>query len=284
MKSELSLLYPEWQSYGENALVHAGSLEIVRSLFKETDFLQIPVPQEERLHRTNGVLGLSSIAPRFRETIRKLQTEAPAKIFMIGGTCGVEVAPVGYLNDRYRGDLGVVWFDAHGDLNTPESSPSGHFHGMALRTLLGDGPVEYTGELQRFLRPQQVFLAGTRDLDPPEVAYCSEVAISISPSEEFVTPEILVRIIRERGFKHVYLHLDLDVLNPESFPNSLMPTRGGPSIAEVHTMLKALSDNFEVVGFSIVEYCERGGRIKDLKTLVRESGIRIGSTRDFARK
>jgi arginase len=153
---------------------------------------------------------------------------------------------------------------------------------MALRTLLGDGPVEYTGELERFLRPQQVFLAGTRDLDPPEVAYCSEMEISISPSEEFVTPEILVRRIREREFKNVYLHLDLDVLNPESFPNSLMPTRGGPSIAEVQTMLKALSDNFEVVGFSIVEYCERGGEIRDLRKLVRESGITIGSTRDLA--
>ena len=282
MKSELSLLYPEWQSYGENALVHAGALEIVQSLFKVTDFLHVRVPQEERLQRTNGVLGLNSIAPRFRETIRKLQTIAPAKIFMIGGTCGVEIAPVGYLNDRYQGNLAVIWFDAHGDLNTPISSPSGHFHGMALRTLLGDGPVEYTGELQRFLRPQQVFLAGTRDLDPPEVAYCSEMAISISPSEEFVTPEILVRRIRERGFKNVYLHLDLDVLNPESFPNSLMQTPGGPSTAEVQTMLKALSDNFDVVGFSIVEYCERGGKIKDLKNLVRESGITIGSTRDFA--
>jgi len=282
MKSELSLLYPEWQSYGENARVHAGALEIVQSLFKLTDFLQVPVPSEERLQRTDGVLGLNSIAPRFRETIRKLQTTAPAKIFMIGGTCGVEVAPVGYLNDRYQGNLAVIWFDAHGDLNTPISSPSGHFHGMALRTLLGDGPVEYTGELQRFLKPQQVFLAGTRDLDPPEDAYCSEMAISITPSAEFVTPEILVRRIRERGFTNVYLHLDLDVVNPESFPNSLMPTRGGPSIAEVQTMLKALSGNLDVVGFSIVEYCERGGKINDLKTLVRESGITIGSTRDVA--
>ena len=153
---------------------------------------------------------------------------------------------------------------------------------MALRTLLGDGPVEYTDELRRFLRPQQVFLAGTRDLDPPEVAYCSEMAISISPSEEFVTPEMLVRRICKRGFKNVYLHLDLDVLNPESFPNSLIQTPGGPSTAEVPTILKALSDNFDVVGFSIVEYCERGGKINDLRNLVRESGITIGSTRRVA--
>ena len=184
------------------------------------------------------MLGLHSIAPRFLKTLEELQATSPAKIFMVGGTCGTEVAPVGYLNDKYQGNLAVVWFDAHGDLNTPTSSPSGHFHGMALRTLLGDGPVEFTGVLRRPLNPQQVFLAGLAIQDPPEVAYCSEMAISISPPEEFTTPDILVSRIRERGFTNVYLHLDLDVLNPDSFPNSLMHTPGGPSTAEVQSMMK----------------------------------------------
>ena len=60
---------------------------------------------------------------------------------MIGGTCGAEIAPVAYLNNHYESDLAILWFDAHGDLNTPKTSLSGHFHGMVLRTLLGEGQL-----------------------------------------------------------------------------------------------------------------------------------------------
>ena len=279
MPLELSLLNPEWQGYGEHADVYTGAWQVVEKLFDIADFVRVPVEIGESLSRVDGVLGLHSIAPRFRETLKKLQSAAPAKIFMVGGTCGVEVAPVGYLNDKYQGDMAVVWFDAHGDLNTPASSPSGHFHGMALRTLLGDGPPEFTRELNRFLKPAQVFLAGTRDLDPPETAFCDEMSVSVTRPDQFAEPQILVERILERGFRHVYLHLDLDVLNPESFPNSLMQTPGGPNLSEVQTMMKALTDNFEIVGFSIVEYCEYGGNIADLKKLILNSGIKIGSTR-----
>jgi arginase len=281
MKSELSLLHPEWQGYGEDNAVYRGALKLAQSLFNTEDFTQIPVTPEENLKRLKRVLGLDSIVARFLETLHKLQFLAPRKIFMIGGTCGVEIAPVGYLNELYQGNLAVVWFDAHGDLNTPDSSPSGHFHGMALRTLLGEGPEELIGALKRFLVPEQIFLAGTRELDPPEAAYCSEKAISISPTSEFSKPHILVSRIRERGFTHLYLHLDLDVINPDSFPNSLMQTPGGPKVGEVQIMMKALSDNFDIVGFSIVEYCERGAEIEVLRNLVFHSGIKIGAIRDL---
>src|SRR5215472_11826338 len=129
---ELSLLYPEWQSYGENAAVHYGALKLSEALFGGRNFFKVEVPDHESLEKTDGVLGLASIAPRFAATLKEIQQRQPNRIFMIGGTCGVEVAPVSYLNMKYQGDLAVIWFDAHGDLNTPDSSPSGHFHGMAL--------------------------------------------------------------------------------------------------------------------------------------------------------
>ena len=281
MKSELSLLFPEWQGYGEDNLSFAGALKIAESLFKTSDFIHIPVPSKENLFRLNEVLGLGSIAPRFRQTRLKLASLAPRKIFMIGGTCGVEIAPVAHLNEIYGSDLAVVWLDAHGDLNTPDSSPSGHFHGMVLRTLLGEGPAELCGELKRFLVPKQIFLAGTRELDAPEAEYCAGSEISITLPEEFSAPQKLVKKIRRRGFKDLYLHLDFDVINPESFPNSLMQTPGGPTVEQVSAMLKALSDNFETVGFSIVEYCERGAPIEILRDLLRQSGVKIGAMRNL---
>src|SRR4029078_8119073 len=113
----------------------------------------VDVPEHEHLDCVEGVLGLASIAARFAGTLPEPRRRAPDRILSIGGTCGTELAPVAYLNERWGGRMAVLWLDAHADLNPPASSPSGHFHGMVLRTLLGDGPRELTAELHRPLIP-----------------------------------------------------------------------------------------------------------------------------------
>jgi arginase len=259
----MHLFYPEWQGYGESANVYHGALAMARDLFPGVTFTTIDAPVEERVERTDGVLALRSIAPRFRSAVAQLRASAPSRLVTVGGTCGVEVAPIAYLNERYDGDLAVVWFDAHGDLNTPASSPSSHFHGMSLRTLLGDGPGAYVRELRRPLTPRQVFLAGTRDLDPPEADYITQAQISVTTPEDLDRPEALVARIRDRGFERVYLHLDLDCFRPEDIPDTLMLTPGGPAFAHVQAAMQALKASFDPVGFSIVEYVERGGGSMD---------------------
>jgi len=275
-RAVLYLLYPEWQGSGRSPVVHQGALAIAHELFAHVSFLTIDSPVEEALTCSARVNNLASIAPRFRNAMAQLRAEHADRILTIGGTCGVEAAPVGYLNERYAGNLAVVWFDAHGDLNTPESSPSANFHGMILRTLLGDGPADYVSELRRPLAPGQVFLAGTRDLDPPEMAYIAEKGIAATPPNEFGDPGILVNRIRARGFEHVYLHVDLDVLNPHDFGDTLLPTPGGPNLAEVSAMLCALAGAFDVVGFSIVEYVHRSdASLASLQRLVDCTGLHV---------
>jgi arginase len=270
----LYLLYPEWQGSGHARDVQQGALTIARELFPDTAFLTIDSPHDESLTRVDGVNGLKSIAPRFRSAMARLRAEAADRIFTVGGTCGVEAAPVGYLNERYGGDLAVVWLDAHGDLNTPESSPSGNFHGMILRTLLGEGPAEYVSDLRRPLSPAQVFLAATRDLDPPEMEFITERAIVATPPNQCSDPRTLVEKINSRGFTHVYLHLDLDALNPADFPATLMRTPGGPGLGEVCAIMQALSAALEVVGFSIVEYIHGDeASLAALRKLVASSGF-----------
>jgi arginase len=257
------LLYPEWQGYGVDASVYHGALAVARAVFPDAPFMRIESPLDERLAVERGVVGLSSIASRFRATLASLRASAPDHVVTVGGTCGVEAAPVAYLNERYGGDLAVVWFDAHGDLNSPATSPSGHFHGMVLRTLLGDGPLEYVRELQRPLLPEQIFLAGTRDLDPAESAYIRDAGISLTPPEAFTDPLALTHAVRARGFSHVYLHLDMDCFRPDEFPDTLMRTSEGPPLASVAAMFAQLRSAFEVAGFSLVEYVDRGGASLD---------------------
>ena len=256
----LFLLYPEWQGSGKSPAVQQGALTIARELFPQTHFLIVDSPDEETLERAGGVMGLHSIAPRFRETLARVRKAAPDAIVTVGGTCGVEAAPIAYLNERYDGNLAVVWLDAHGDLNTPQSSPSGHFHGMVLRTLLGDGPSELIGDLRRPLAPPQVFLAATRDLDPPERDFVEHASISVTPPAAFRDAEQLAAEIRSRGFSNAYIHLDLDALDPDDFPDTLIPTAGGPALDLVRMMIGTLSRELDVVGASVLEYVHGSAR------------------------
>lgn len=275
--SDLSLLLPEWQGYGVDSAVAAGARAVAR-LFGAGGFVEIDAPDDEALTVDGGVLGLASIAARLPRALAALNERQPARLFTIGGTCGVELAPVSYLNARYRGDLAVVWLDAHADLNTPESSPSGHFHGMVLRTLLGAGPAALVDALPRRLAPTQIVLAGARDLDRDEATFVSNAAISLLAPADVVVPDRVAGRIRAAGLTRAYIHLDLDVLDPAEFPDSLVATPGGLSTDNVVAVVRGLAAKFDVVGFSVVEFRPRSADgLTRLSQLLARCGIRIGA-------
>jgi arginase len=251
------LLLPEWQGCGVSAEVADGARALARAWWGDEPVTTIEAPHVEDLTVAGGVLGLASMAPRAGEALARLQAADPARLQMVGGTCGVEVAPVVHLNTHYAGDLAVVWIDGHADLNTPASSPSGHFHGMVLRTLLGDGPSELTRHIPTPLRPEQVFLVGPRDLDGPEQDYITTHPVTWMRDEAFSAPARLIAAIAARGFTHVYIHFDVDVVNPEDFGNALMRAEGGPCLADVADVVSDLHRHTDVVGLSVLEYCDR---------------------------
>jgi arginase len=273
---DLSLLLPEWQGYGLDSSVAAGARAIA-GLFGPGAFVEIDAPDKEALAVEDGVPGLSSIAARARRTLDAIRERRPSRIFTVGATCGVEFAPVAYLNDRYRGDLAVVWLDAHGDLNTPQTSPSGRFHGMILRTLLGAGPVPLVSLLPRRLAPTQIILAGTRDLDRDEAVFISDAAVSVLTPADLLVPDRIAGRVRAAGFTKLYVHLDLDVVDPVDFPDSLVHAPGGVSLDQIVETVRDLARAFDVVGFSTVEFRPRSvdaiGRVRHL--LVR-CGVDIG--------
>jgi arginase len=275
--SDLSFLLPEWQGYGVDSTVAAGA-RAVAGLFDSGGFVEIDAPDDEALTVEGGVLGLASIAARLPLALAALNERHPSRLFTIGGTCGVELAPVSYLNAHYRGDLAVVWLDAHADLNTPESSPSGHFHGMVLRTLLGAGPPALVDALPRVLAPTQIVLAGARDLDRDEVTFVSNAAISLLTPPDVVVPDRVAGRIRAAGLTRAYVHLDLDVLDPAEFPDSLVSTPGGLSADNVVAVIRDLAAQFDVVGFSVVEFRPRSADgLTRLGQLLARCGIRIGA-------
>jgi arginase family enzyme len=138
----------------------------------------------------------------------------PARPLLLGGSCCAHVGAVRELARRH-GRVGVVWIDAHGDLNTPESSPSGNAWGMALRMLLDAGDVA----------PPDVVLLGARNLDPPEVEFIAKAGIR---QELGSLPE------------RIYVALDLDVVRPGELDVFFPEPGGGPSLAELEQLLASL--------------------------------------------
>ena len=151
----------------------------------------------------------------------------PRRPLVLGGCCCAHVGAIRGLAARHD-RLAVVWLDAHGDLNTPESSPSGNLWGMPLRMAIDEGSV----------RTDDVALVGGRNLDRPEQEYISAHAID----------DDVARALG--GADAVYVALDVDVLEPGVVP-CFMPEPGGPSVDDVERILLEVAAKSRVAGMGI---------------------------------
>jgi len=249
------LFFPQWQGSGDSNDLYFSAIEIYDLHLKENEFISIDVSCYEGSDIKENILGFDAIVDNLERVADLLNRKRPRKIFSVGGDCGIELGPVSYLNKVYSGDMAVVWFDAHGDLNTPLSSPSKHFHGMVLRFLLEDGNEDVANYCFSHIVSSQVVLAGVRELDPAEEEYIMHDHIDIVSVDQMIHCEdIIVDLLSSKGLRNVYVHVDLDVLDPDVFPYSKCPANGGLSKQQLLKQLHKIDDRSNIVGFSIVEY------------------------------
>ncbi|HXU47391.1 MAG TPA: arginase family protein [Thermoanaerobaculia bacterium] len=256
--------FPQWQGGNPQLRADRGAASMRSFLASlapevEREIVEIPVETGEDLPVERGVAGLSAILRQLGAAGWAIQTLAPARLALLGGDCSIEIAAVPYLLERYGEGLAALWIDAHGDLNTPEISPSHRLHGMPLRTLLGEGDPELValGKPSRGsgLRPEQVATAGVRDLDPGELDYLDQhpAIRRFSVAEVETGPEPLVEALRAGGFSQVHVHLDLDAIDPADFPHTACPTPNGLRIDALMRLLRALDSSFDLVGLCLTE-------------------------------
>lgn len=147
--------------------------------------------------------------------------------------------------------LAVIWIDAHGDLNVPEVSPSGHVHGMPLGASLGRGPAELTGigVAAPKARPSDTYLFGIRDLDPSErdwiaegEIHCATMAMLDEEGLEAAACRMIESVLAS-GADAVHLSFDLDVLDPSILPGTGTPVWGGLSFREAARLLRLLRES-----------------------------------------
>ena len=147
---------------------------------------------------------------------------------------------------RHRPDAKVLWFDAHGDYNTPDTSGSGYLGGMCLAGACG----EWDAGLGDTIAPERVVLAGVRDLDPGERELLERSAATVIGASAI---ETLVAVKNALDGAPVFIHLDLDVLDPEEFP-AAVPAPGGLSSDKLYDLMEAVAEDSELVGIEITAF------------------------------
>ncbi|HEY8581630.1 MAG TPA: arginase family protein, partial [Capillimicrobium sp.] len=163
-------------------------------------------------------------------------------VLTAGGDCGVELAPIAAARVRHGERLTVLWIDAHPDVSTPETLPSGSFHGMVLRALLGDAPWPLVPAEP--LTPDQVVMTGIRSFEEGQREYLGAAGI------RWHGVEGLERAVEDLDGP-VYVHVDLDVLDPAEFSSTCYPEPDGVSLRRLLDLLTAVDD---IVGASITEH------------------------------
>ncbi len=259
MTDDLFVFFPQWQGSGPHQELHAGAWAI-KELCPAIPFREVPIETEPASGLRHGIFGHDTIQRQQEAARRLVEDAAPRRIFSLGGDCGIELVPVSWLNRACEGRLALVWLDAHGDLNTPETSPSKHLHGMPLRLLLSGPPHPFSSICFSRLHPSQVLLAGTRALDDPEDRYLQESGIRLLPVAALeADPSTLSCAAVLRGARGVYLHIDLDVLDPAESPDVLCPAPGGLRLETLRSMVRSIKNGCPLVGCSILEYVDRSG-------------------------
>jgi arginase len=155
-------------------------------------------------------------------------------------------------------DVGVLWIDAHGDINTPETTPSGNIHGMPVAALLGHARIAPRLRfLTRHVRPERVVLFGTRTLDPGERVIIRELGVRMFTMTEIDQVGVLacVRSAIEHlaGPGGIHVSLDMDAVDPLEAPGVGTPWPGGLTYREAHLAMELLAATGQVSSMEVAE-------------------------------
>ncbi|MEU7899678.1 arginase family protein [Nonomuraea sp. NPDC049152] len=235
------LCVPQWQGSGADAAPRlAAGARRTAELVPADALVTVPV-LDAAGEPDAGVRALDVLVENLRLT-RKALDGIDDVVITVGGDCGVDLAPIAAARARYGDRLTLLWFDAHPDLYLPHTVPSGAFHAMVLRTLLGEGAAPLTPEQP--LAPEQVIIAGLRAGAEVEREYLGRGRVRTYGVED-------LEGVLDGLTGPVYVHIDLDVLDPAAFGSICYPEPDGVAPQRLIDLVSRLDD---VVGAAITEH------------------------------
>jgi arginase len=234
---DLTLAYPQWQGSGrhENLPRGAAACAAVCAEFAPIE----TVPLSGRLGDEGGIRCWHAIFDQFRSAQGILNDRAPARVLTAGGDCGVDVAVIDYLHRRYP-NLTVIWVDAHFDANTPDTTPSGSFHGMPVAALLGSPPAALAPHLGGPIASEQFRYVGAYIGDEGDLAFRKAHGLIDLTADELLSGP-------------VHIHFDLDALDPGEFGHVAYPD-GKLSVESGVALIRRVAEEADLVGLTITEF------------------------------
>jgi arginase len=246
---------------GPSAIRYAGLEHDLEALgLCVTDYQNISVPGPE-----SGDVG--NPRAKFEQLIESACIELKSRVgeiiraghfpLVLGGDHSIAMGTVAGLLDAW-GDVGVLWIDAHGDINTPETTPSGNVHGMPVAAMLGRaGLCARLGWGTRHIRPERLVLFGTRTLDPGERRLIHELGIRMFTMSEIdqrgVLPVVRDAIEILSGPGGIHVSFDIDAVDPLEAPGVGTPWPGGLTYREAHLAMELLAATGQVSSMELVE-------------------------------
>ena len=252
---------------GPSAIRIAGLGRRVEELGREfEDRGNVPVLRPEtrdpRNPRARFVGTIAHSCERLRNRVERILDDGAFPL-VVGGdhsiACGT-IAGISSWHARRKKKIGLIWFDAHADMNTPETSPTGNVHGMPLACVLGKGPDEMVrlGSSVPMVDPSKAVLIGIRSVDAGERELVRESGIQVYSMREI---DILGmdRVMREaidivtKGTAGFHLSFDMDGCDPAAAPGVGTPVSGGVTHREAHLLLEHAADSKKLLGLELTE-------------------------------
>ena len=222
----------------------------------------LPEQKKEGHPRAKYLKEITATCTKHAELVLKT-LEAGKTPVVLGGDHSVAVGTVSGIAEflrRQNQKLGLIWIDAHTDINTPDSSPSGNVHGMPLAAIMGLGPPELANifGFSPKVAPENCVLVGVRDIDAAEKENVRKAGIEVYTMRDI--DERGMRAVMEealraagRGTAGYHVSLDMDWVDPEDAPGVGTPVRGGATYREAHLAMEIIADHGRLTSFEIVE-------------------------------
>ncbi|MGH9683965.1 MAG: arginase [Candidatus Acidiferrales bacterium] len=252
---------------GPSALRVAGLQARLKQLGRQVeDSGNVPVRQPEEQHygdkSAKYLEEISEACKGLAEVVKKTLDEDLVPL-VLGGDHSIAVGTTAGAAAHFQKKskrIGMIWLDAHGDMNTPESSPSGNVHGMPLASIMGYGPPELIdlGGIKPMVEPHNVVLVGIRDLDSKERKLVKDSGVHVFTMrdvDERGMREVMAEALRFAGddTAGITVSLDMDFVDPTDAPGVGTPVRGGATYREAHLALEMIADSKSMVSFELVE-------------------------------
>ncbi|NHC43224.1 arginase [Bacillus sp. MM2020_1] len=248
---------------GPSAIRYAGIVERLKPLFDEVhDLGDIPIGRPEVVvDKESNLRNLDLVAEKSALLADKVDNAVQSGAFplVLGGDHSIAIGTLAGVSKHYK-NLGVIWYDAHGDLNTAETSPSGNIHGMPLAVSIGLGHNLLTdiGGYGPKVKPENVVIIGARALDDGEKDLIKEIGIKVYTMHEIdrmgmaKVMEETIAYLKDKT-DGVHLSLDLDGLDPNDAPGVGTPVIGGISYRESHLAMEMLEESKIITSAEFVE-------------------------------